>query len=534
MNKIFEQLLHYYNLSEEEFIKRQNTNGLGDIPNPFVFMDNFSEKIEYLKSAIINKKKIVIYGDYDVDGITSTSIILLTLKKLNIDAGYFIPSRYVEGYGITQNRIDQFIDKKYDLIITVDNGVNASDEISYARDNGIDVFVIDHHEILGDIPNANYIVHQSYCHYVDYNISAAFLSLLVSYGLLGYYDDYLLSLAGIAVLSDMMPMVKANLALVNIAINRIRKNKYLQYKLLEDRNNNDIDKISYIDISFDIIAPLNGIGRYKKGLETNKVVSYLVSSSSEEITSLFKFISENDDKKKNRLKELRGLVDYQNDINSPVYIDIIHNIEEGLIGGVINSLLSSLKKPVLLLTESSKDPNVLVGSFRSTKEYNLIDSLAHVSKYLISSGGHQNACGLTIKKENYEELRKGLNDYFSNFSVNKDNEKYLVINENDINFETIKIIDSFGPFGTQFEYPHLAVFVSKKDIVNSCKNDSHLISFINNNSRYVFFSYDKSFDLLPNEQMIYFVGTLKESIYKNQHNCDFIVSKFVEKKDVDY
>ena len=181
--ELLDRLLEYYDLSNEEYHQKMSYLGLGQIPNPFSKIDGFAQKIDFIKS--FKGKKVVIYGDYDVDGIMSTSILVYTLKKLDFDVGYFIPSRYEEGYGLNASRVKQFKEKGYSLIITVDNGIAAFEEINLALKEGLEVFVIDHHEAKETLPlKEDKIIHQFVSHYVDYNISAAFLSLLVSYGLL--------------------------------------------------------------------------------------------------------------------------------------------------------------------------------------------------------------------------------------------------------------------------------------------------------------------------------------------------------------
>ena len=186
MKEILRKLKDYYFLSDSEFEERIAVPSVSDLPNPFILYSDFHLLIDKLKEYIKENKKIVVYGDYDVDGLTSTSILVGTLQIMGVTPGYYIPSRYIDGYGINKTRVDQFIAKGYEVIITVDNGISEVETIDYAKSKGLEVIVIDHHEVTKDVlPNADFIFHQYICNISNYNISAAFLALMVSYGILG-------------------------------------------------------------------------------------------------------------------------------------------------------------------------------------------------------------------------------------------------------------------------------------------------------------------------------------------------------------
>lgn len=219
MKEILRKLKDYYSLSDSEFEERIAVPSVSDLPNPFILYSDFHLLIDKLKEYIKENKKIVVYGDYDVDGLTSTSILVGTLQIMGVTPGYYIPSRYIDGYGINKTRVDQFIAKGYEVIITVDNGISEVETIDYAKSKGLEVIVIDHHEVTKDVlPNADFIFHQYICNISNYNISAAFLALMVSYGILGEYNEYFITLAGLAVFSDSMPVIHANLTLARLSL----------------------------------------------------------------------------------------------------------------------------------------------------------------------------------------------------------------------------------------------------------------------------------------------------------------------------
>lgn len=176
------------------------------------------ESVALIKKTISQHGKIIVYGDYDCDGVTSTAILVHALRKMNADVGYYIPSRYQDGYGINRKMIEAFNDKQYKLIITVDNGISQIKEIEYARQLGIDVIVNDHHTVGQKIPNANYILHPQYSSYSQLYSCGAYVSLMLASTLLNYYDEYEVFLASIATISDMMPLIDHNRTLVRIEL----------------------------------------------------------------------------------------------------------------------------------------------------------------------------------------------------------------------------------------------------------------------------------------------------------------------------
>ena len=174
--------------------------------------------IARLDRALKNKEKMVIYGDYDVDGLTSTAIMVMGLSACGLQPGFFIPSRYHEGYGLHAERIRQFQEKGYHLIITVDNGISCHEQIALAKFFGMEVVVIDHHSCPATLPDTPYIFHQLHSSFLDYNCSAASLSYFVVSRLMHRDDPYLATLAGIAVFSDVMPLIGNNLELAKLSL----------------------------------------------------------------------------------------------------------------------------------------------------------------------------------------------------------------------------------------------------------------------------------------------------------------------------
>lgn len=524
MANLFRRLLSYYGLSKEDYDLRTRTDSLAAIPDPFMHMDGFSSVISLIKKHIGAHDKIIVYGDYDVDGITSASILVLTLNKLKASCGFYIPSRYLDGYGLNIPRLEEIALKGYKLLICVDNGISAFKEIKRAKELGMDVIIIDHHVLQDQLPAADGIIHQFLGHYTSYNISAAFLALLVSYGLLGSYDPYLVALGGIGAISDMMPMQDANLILAKQALKEIKTGQYATFNYL--LNGSPTLKIKPEDIgqdsiSYRIISPLNAIGRVDKTSKVNNAVRFLTSENPLEQEKLYRFIQTVVSIKKARISSFFPLLKQGENDPSPLEIRLFPEVEEGLIGLLANREMYARKKPVLFFTLKSGDPSLLIGSARSPEDLDIYALAYQYHDQYLAFGGHKNAFGLTIQKSDYEKISRELTDAVKNSQSSAPTEKYILLEDDDFNSTTLDLISSFGPFGPGFVFPKLAYKASRSEFVLS-GDGHHLFKRLINKSSVIWFSYDTRIDLLPLKER-YFIGTLAKNTYLGKESIDFIV-----------
>jgi len=517
---LFNRLLTYYQITESEYNKRIEDSNLLTIPNPFQYMDGFKEAIDLIEKHIANHSKIVVLGDYDVDGLTSTSILVMALKKRGVEPGFYVPSRYIDGYGISEKRVDDIKKANYDLIITTDNGISAFKPIKKARELGIDVVVVDHHTVQNELPKANAIVHHKLGKYGDLEISAGFLALLVSFGLNGEYDEYSAALAGLAVISDMMPMKGSNLNLVKHLLKVVAAGKYAQFNYLLCGNPRlFINKkmITSTAMSFDVVAPLNALGRMDIGLGNNNAVRFLASDDPVEINKYYQYIVNVSNKKKERLRDLRKISNQP--VKSVVDVRVISDCEVGLVGALANNQMFSIKKPVILFTKSPTDPEVLVGSGRSLTHVDFYSIVKKYSEKFISFGGHRNAFGLSIKASDFLYFRECMVKEFLQLKQEKPQDVLVEISEDEINSESLDIIDAFGPFGTDFNYPHLVVKTKRKNLKLS-KNPEHIYTRLPSGSVLTYFNYDKFIDDDINRDL-YLVGSLSLNEFKGRSNIQF-------------
>jgi len=525
---LFNRLLEYYQITKDEYNDRIENDKLSAILNPFQYMEHFQRAIDLIEQHIASKDKIAVVGDYDVDGLTSTSIIVMALRKRGVDPGFYIPSRYIDGYGINKERVMDLWKAGYKLIITTDNGITAFEPIEKARSLGIDVLIVDHHTPQeNNLPQANEIIHHRLCHYGNLDISAGFLALLVSFGLNKEYDEYSTALAGLAVISDMMPMRESNLALVNILMRIMRSGKYPQFNLLLCNNVNltlPPRAITSKKISFDVVSPLNGLGRMNIGLGNNNAVRFLVSDDLNEINKYYRYIMSVSQKKKDRLRELRKLVNTP--VESNIDFRVINNCEVGLIGALANNQMYSIKKPVVLFSQSPNDSNVLVGSGRSLPYIDFYRIMKKHSNLYLTFGGHRNAFGLSIYAKDFIYLRECLIREFNELKAVRPVEKYIAISIDEINFNSFDLMNTFGPFGTDFESPQFVLKINRKDLKLSHSGE-HIYTRLNSEGTITYFNYDRMIDEDESAEL-YLGGELILNNFRNNYSIHFNVDSIVD------
>ena len=257
MKDFKEKLLEHFKLTEEDYEKLTKEVSLDDLHN-FLEYKNINECATYVHKLIEKKEKILIYGDYDCDGIMSTSIMYLALKTNDYTPGFYIPFRETDGYGLTKDNVDKFFKLGYRILILVDNGIKLNDEIEYANSLGMEVIVLDHHINDDKLPDAKFILHPIISGFSNINMSAGTVCFFFSIAYLGFVDEYLLSLAAISTISDLMPLHDKNRTLVRLGLKAINKNKYLNLFLLVNQKQKAMNEK---DISMSIAPKVNAIGR---------------------------------------------------------------------------------------------------------------------------------------------------------------------------------------------------------------------------------------------------------------------------------
>ena len=453
---------------------------IDDLYDPYDIKD-MEKIVDRIDVALKRHEKVCIYGDYDVDGITSITIMYKFLTKLGIDIMYYLPDRLVEGYGINNNALDEIKSQGVSLIITVDCGITAIEEIEYAKKIGLDVCITDHHECTENLPDAYAIINPKR---KDDNskfkmlagVGVAFKCLMAiaeKYNLAK--EEYLkyLDIVSIGTISDIVPLVGENRIISKYGLKMMEKTKNLGLKeLLKIVNYKDIDSMM---VSFGMAPRINACGRMGNA------------------SAAVKLLLEKDDQKAEKIAmELDELNQERKNVESIIYnqtLDIIkkENLEDknsivlynsswhnGVIGIVASRLVNMYYKPVILLT---KEHGFIRGSGRCPSGLSLYDALSECKELLIQFGGHELAAGLSIDEKNieafiekFEEVVKNRKYTISDQIINIDS----VISRKNLNAQIIKDIRALKPYGQSNQVPIFLYKGLKVAAIRTIKDDKHL------------------------------------------------------------
>ncbi|PID29579.1 MAG: single-stranded-DNA-specific exonuclease RecJ [Candidatus Cloacimonadota bacterium] len=438
-----------------------------DTHDPFIFKD-MKKAVNRIISAIENKEKIIIFGDYDVDGTTSTALLYLGLKKCNGKVGYYIPDRETDGYGLSLNRIENFKKDDVKLIITVDCGINACKEVDAINAENIDIIITDHHNPKEILPDAFAILNPKLedCPYPYKDLAGvgvAYKLLIGLYMKLGLDSDkninQFLDLVAVGTIADIVPLTGENRIFASSGLKRLRLRKNIGLSALINRSGLLNKKINTTDIVFGLAPRINAAGRMGSAM---KAVELLISENDEESRKLAIEIEKQNRKRQDfdqqTYREACQAIERKYDDISKVNCIVIasDNWHPGVIGIVASKLVEKYYRPAIMLSfknEKSEKNNVGIGSSRSIAGFDLFEALSQHDDMLESFGGHKYAAGLSIMREYIEPFEKRLNEYTGKhlckdllippLKVDRELEIYH-INNNFLNW-----LQKFAPYGTK-------------------------------------------------------------------------------------
>ena len=509
-------LLDHYQMSEADYAEWTRPLSLLDLPSPTLF-DDLRMAVDRIHKALDAHEKIVIYGDYDCDGVMSTSILVKTFAELGHDVGYYLPSRYLDGYGLNVTKTREMAAKGYTLIVTVDNGISAFDAITEANTLGVDVIVTDHHEAGPTLPEAYAILHPVVRSQSPSYSCGAYVAFMLSIALLGRIDDYLLSLAGVATISDMMPLLGVNRDLVRLAIETINREKYPQLMVLAETS--DIDEKT---IGMAIAPKINAVGRMVENNTINRLVKFFISQDATEINELAGWLNAINLERRSLMKEASQ--NHSEIISEEPAIVLLTNEKEGLIGLLANRLLNIHHKPIVVFTQSADNPELLKGSARSEEGFNISKAFQSLEKFTQTSGGHGLAGGLSIAKKDFAEFKQAFLALAKEFPIEKKEPKTLEISLTDVTWEHFAQVRSLSPFGQEFPSPKFVIKGLKTSTFSYLSMDHHISTNIGMDTRLLGFNFPKS--ELSQYRYVDLVGEFEANVFKGRKYLNFRIASW--------
>ena len=516
-------LLEHFKMNLNDLDARRAAGSFDLLTTPYD-LPEFQNVIKRIEEAKAKKEKTVIYGDYDVDGLTSTAILKLALDEFGLKPGYFIPSRYKEGYGLNSERVKEFKDKGYQLLITVDNGISAFEPIKLAKSFGMDVIIIDHHEVCEKLPDTCFIFHQFLSKFINYNCSAASLAFFVASFLLKRNDDYLATLAGIAVFSDVMPLEKNNLNLAKIALKNLNLYRYKNLVSLIGVK----DEYEFEDLSFSLIPALNAPGRIsKETLATIDCCKLLIARNDDKLIAKYapKILNSNQERK-DLVKNVAFVP--QKELTSDHGAVLYTEEYSGLSGLFANKEMRQRKVPLAVFSPDEKDPEILNGSLRALEGYQVDVFLKKNQNLFLSSGGHEKAAGLRIKKKDYFKVATLFLSECEKqaLEIKKADEDQIPIVLEDLNADNYLTLQEFEPFGEGFPAPIFALSGAKEDVVFSKNGNAAMIYSKDKSSKVVYFGSIEPFKD-SRYHFFTFIGSFKKETYKNVSSYSLISNEII-------
>jgi single-stranded-DNA-specific exonuclease len=435
--------------------------------DPFLMKD-MNIAVDRISTAIKKNERILVYGDYDVDGTTAVALMYSFLKDQYSNVEYYIPDRYKEGYGVSFQGLDFAYQNNCKVVITLDCGIKAVEKVKYARTKGLDVIICDHHYPGDEIPKALAVLDpkQPSCSYPYKDLSGCGVGfkLIHAYsrvhGIPFSKISHYLDLVAVSIASDIVPITGENRVMAYFGLKRL--NESPRTGLKEIIRESEVTKALTIeDVVFKIGPRINAAGRMETG---SKAVDLLVSSDTRLATEISKEINNFNIERRSvdriiTTEAMRMIAEDQRTVNSRTTVLYNPNWKKGVIGIVASRLIETYYRPTVILTESN---GFATGSARSVQGYDLYQAIEACSDLLESFGGHMFAAGLTLKKENIRPFM----DRFEQYVNSTITEEQLVprifidteLSFSEINDEFFKTMSQFQPFGPENMSP---VFVSR-------------------------------------------------------------------------
>ncbi len=451
VHPIVAQLLVNRRIHDVEEARAFLAADLGDLHDPFMFK-NMDLAVSRIKQAQANKERVLIFGDYDVDGVTSSVILNHALAKIGIEVAHRIPHRFEDGYGLTKKSVEKINQEKVDLVITIDCGISACEEVDMLNQAGVDVIIIDHHMPDEIIPKALAIINpkQKDCDYPFKHLASVGLAAKLSQALLGKVDESILDLVAIGTIADVVPLRGENRLFVKSGLPRINTTTNKGLLALLEKTKIRGKKFSPYHVGFVLGPRINAAGRM------DSAHTSLDLFLSKDLNAAYGLADELEQYNVDRQKIQRGMVNeaielVEQEMDFKKHKVIVLSKEgwhKGILGIVAARLADKFYRPSIVI--SVKD-GVGTASARSVGDFHLYEALSRCAEHLENFGGHAGAAGLTIKAENIDLFQDMINDVEGDILEPKKLIPALSIDcdipLNNVDMDLIDVINDLEPFG---------------------------------------------------------------------------------------
>lgn len=512
---------------------------LQDLHDPYLMKD-MKKAVDRIEKALATNERILVFGDYDVDGTTAVSLMASYLRSVGGEIDTYIPDRYAEGYGVSFKGIDYAEDNGFTLIIALDCGIKSPDKIDYAKEKGIDFVICDHHMPGDEIPDAVAVLDakQKDCNYPYDELCGCGVGFKVIQALnanRGYGIERLipyLDLVATAIAADIVPITGENRILAYYGLQVINSDP--RPGLLALKKMHNISEFTITDVVFKFAPKINAAGRIKHG---NYAVKLLTEFDLDEAILFSKEIDEFNTSRKELdqsiTQEALAQIEALNEKESASTVVYDPSWHKGVIGIVASRLIETYYRPTIVFTKSG---DYIAASARSVKGFDVYDALEACSEHLVQFGGHMYAAGMTCLPEKYQDFKNAFENYVKTHLPESLKEQEIeidaVVNFNDLDPKTIRILKQLEPHGPENMSP---VFLTKGVFDTGYaktigKSNEHLRLFVKQNFSEGFaaiaFGRGKDFYSIKNQRLMNMVYSIDENEFKGKRTLQFQVKDF--------
>ena len=537
ISKNIAKILNARDIKDISAVKKFFSDEFEEGYDPYLMYD-MQKAVDRINEAIDNEEKILVYGDYDADGITSTVLLVETLISLGANVSSYIPNRFEEGYGPNKEAFTKIINSGISLIITVDNGIAGVEEVELANELGCDVIITDHHKIQDIIPNAYAIIHPEHPEgdYPFKKLAGVGVAFKLAHALLEIFPDFLLDLVAIGTIADMVSITDENRIFVKQGLELLNEDPRIGLKMLLELSNIN-SKIDEQTVGFYIAPKLNSIGR----MDSAKLgLSFLMAEDSANARVLAEQIEKFNIERKQVTEEIvKDVIDKieTSDKKNKNVIMISGDYHEGVLGIVASNIVEKYQKPVFIM--NSKE-GILKGSARSIYDFNIYTAMNKISDLFIAFGGHTLAAGFSFDEVNLNKIEDFLDNEYENYKQNNELKSTknidIVTSLEEISYQFFNSLEALKPYGMDFEKPTILIensMVLNKTYFGSEKQYLRLtIADEVGNLDCISFKDTSLFDKVKNNDIIDLLCTLDKNNFNGRtklqaHIIDINVKEFL-------
>lgn len=513
-----------------------------DFSDPFLMKD-MDKAVERITTAVENGEKICVYGDYDADGVTSTSLLYSYLRdSLGADVMFYIPTRTGEGYGMNKGAVDKIHSLGVTLIITVDNGISAREEIDYANSLGIDTVITDHHMPSGSIPKAVAVVnaHQQddKSPFKDFSgVGVAFKLVMAIEGEYADVDSLLENFSDIATLGtigDIVPLVGENRTLVKNGLRHIQNSDRIGINAMKQESGIAEKEINSSNVAFTLVPRINAGGRLGS---SEKSVNLLLTEDEDEAVTIADKLGMDNRERQSIEKEILASIDEEvrrtpNIVNDKILVFAGKGWHQGVVGIAASRIKDIYDKPTIII--GIDDDGVARGSGRSVEGFSLCDAVFACSEHLTHYGGHPMAVGISLEKEKINDFRKAINAYCKDIKM-----PYNILhidcklNPNQLDLSILDSLSYIEPCGASNPSPIFGLYNMTVIATKEIGNGNHMRITLSRGQGQVpvyavYFNHNFQSCSYRNGDIVDVAVSLDRNIYNGQENLSVII------KDIKY